>query len=76
VKKKMKILLGGIVALIIGVVGLIGWWADFLKVLRGIIPIILILGGILATYLGIEEVKTESAAKKEETPKEETEKKP
>jgi hypothetical protein len=72
----MKILLGGIVALIIGVVGLIGWWADFLKVLRGIIPIILILGGVLATYLGIEEVKTASSAKKEETAKEETEKKP
>ena len=72
----MKILLGGIVALIIGVVGLIGWWADFLKVLKGIIPIILILGGALATYLGIEEVKTSSSAKKEEPVKEETEKKP
>jgi flagellar basal body-associated protein FliL len=73
--KEMKILLGGIVALIIGVVGLIGWWADFVEVLKGIIPIILILGGALATYLGIEEVKTTSSAKKEESTKEETEKK-
>jgi hypothetical protein len=73
--KEMKILLGGIVALIIGVVGLIAWWADFLEVLKGIIPIILILGGALATYLGIEEVKTTSSAKKEESTKEETEKK-
>jgi hypothetical protein len=72
----MKILLGGIVAVIIGVVGLIGWWADFLEVLKGIIPIILILGGALAAYLGIEEVKTTSSVKKEEIAKEETEKKP
>ncbi len=71
----MKILLGGIVALIIGVVGLIAWWADFLEVLKGIIPIILILGGALATYLGIEEVKTTSSAKQEESTREETEKK-
>jgi hypothetical protein len=54
----MKILLGGIVALVIGVIGLIAWWGDFLKVIRGIIPIILVLGGALAIYLGIEDLKT------------------
>jgi hypothetical protein len=63
----MKILLGGIVALIIGVVGLIGWWADFVLVLKGVIPVFLVLGGALAIYLGIEEVKTESPAKEETT---------
>jgi hypothetical protein len=52
----MKILLGGIVALIIGIVGLIGWWSEFLRVLKGIIPIILVLGGALAIYLGIEDI--------------------
>ncbi len=57
----MKILLGGIVALIIGVIGLIGWWSDFLQVLRGMIPIMLVLGGALAVYLGIEDIKTTSA---------------
>jgi len=67
----MKILLGGIVAVIIGVVGLIAWWSDFLELLKGIIPIILVLGGALAIYLGIEDIKTSSAEKKEEAPKEE-----
>ena len=66
----MKILLGGIVALIIGVVGLFAWWGDFLKVLKGIIPIILVLGGALAVYLGIEDIKTTSAAPPEEAKKE------
>ena len=71
----MKILLGGIVALIIGIVGLIGWWADFLLVLKGVIPILLVLGGALAVYLGVEEVRTASPAKEEPTPQVETEKK-
>ncbi len=58
----MKILIGGIVALIIGIVGLIAWWGDFLLILKGAIPIILVLGGALAIYLGIEDIKTTSAS--------------
>jgi hypothetical protein len=68
----MKILLGGIVAVIIGIIGLFAWWADFLEVLKGIIPIILVLGGALAIYLGIEDIKTASAT----PPVQEEEKKP
>lgn len=71
----MKILLGGIVALIIGIVGVIGWWADFVLILKGVIPILLVLGGALAVYLGVEEVRTASPAKEETTPQVETEKK-
>ena len=54
----MKILLSGIVAMIIGVIGVIGWWSDFLRILKWMIPIILVLGGALALYLGIEDIKT------------------
>ena len=56
----MKMLLGGIVALIIGGIGLIGWWDDFLALLKGIIPIILVLGGAVGIYLGINDIKTKS----------------
>jgi hypothetical protein len=66
----MKILLGGIVALILGVIGLIGWWSDFLSILKGMIPIILLLGGALAVYLGIEDIKTTSATPATEEKKE------
>lgn len=68
----MKILLGGIVAVIVGIVGLVFWWSDFLEVLKGIIPIILVLGGALAIYLGIEDVKTATST----PPAPEEEKKP
>ncbi len=58
----MKILLGGIVALILGFVGLVAWWSEFYRVLKGVIPIILVLGGALAVYLGIEDIKTTSVS--------------
>ena len=63
----MKILLGGIAALVLGVIGLIIWFFDFLMILKGLFPIALILGGALAIYLGIEDIKT-SASSEEETP--------
>jgi hypothetical protein len=66
----MKILLGGIVALIIGFIGLIAWWRDFLLIVRGMIPIALVLGGALAVYLGVEDIKTTSTLPASEEKKE------
>jgi len=53
----MGALIGGIIALVLGIVLLILWFSLFIKALMAIIPIGLILGGALATYLGIEEWK-------------------
>jgi len=65
----MAALLGGVVALILGIIGIIVWWAYFIKALAAGIPILLILGGALATYLGIEEWKDKrSEDKVEEEP--------
>jgi uncharacterized membrane protein YqjE len=58
----MTALLGGLVALILGVIGIIFWWSYFIKALMAGVPIMLILGGALATYLGIEEIKDKKAA--------------
>ena len=65
----MKILVGGIVAVILGVLGLIAWWPEFWQVVKGVIPIVLVIGGIMGIYLGIEEVKASASSKKEETEK-------
>jgi hypothetical protein len=70
----MKILLGGIAALVLGVIGLIIWFFDFLMILKGVVPIALILGGALAIYLGIEDVKTSATAEEETPPPPSTEK--
>ena len=61
----MMALLGGLVALILGLIGLFGWWEEFVWLLKGVIPPILILGGGLAAYLGSEEMKDKRRAEME-----------
>jgi predicted membrane protein len=50
----MLLLIGGIVSGILGVIGFILWWDAFVLILKGGVPIILILGGILAIYVGLD----------------------
>ena len=58
----MTALAGGIAAVILGVIGLIIWWVDFLEILKGTVPAMFVLGGALAAYLGYEEIKDKKAA--------------
>ena len=53
----MAALAGGIAALVLGTIGIIIWWGEFIDILLGGVPVILILGGALAAYLGFEEIK-------------------
>ncbi|MBU1340387.1 MAG: hypothetical protein KKE44_19835 [Proteobacteria bacterium] len=60
----MKTLIGGAIAVLLGVVGLAVWFSEFLALLAGCIPPVLLLGGGLALYLGFDELK--DSWKKEE----------
>ena len=62
----MVALIGGLAALVLGVIGLIGWWQEFIQLLMGVIPLVLLLGGALATYLGAEEMKDKRRAEMEQ----------
>ena len=53
----MKTLIGGAVASGLGLIGMVIWWGSFLMVIKGTIPVILLLGGGLAIYLGFDELK-------------------
>jgi len=53
----MKTLIGGAIAAALGLIGIVVWWKEFLTVLAGTIPIMLLLGGALAIYLGFDELK-------------------
>ena len=53
----MKTLIGGAIAVLLGVVGLAVWFSEFLTLLAGCIPPVLLLGGGLALYLGFDELK-------------------
>ncbi len=50
----MSLLIGGIVAVILGVIGFSLWWSAFIVILQGGVPILLILGGVLAVYVGLD----------------------
>jgi len=58
----MMSLFGGIVALVLGIIGLIFWLDYFIDILQGTLPILFILGGALAIYLGLEELKDKSTS--------------
>ena len=64
--KYLSVIIGAIVALL-GLLGLINWWGDFILILKGSIPVMLIFGGIIAVIAGLSEIKDEAASKKEET---------
>jgi uncharacterized membrane protein YqjE len=70
----MMALVGGLIALILGVIGIIVWWGYFLKALMAGVPLMLILGGALATYLGVEEIKDKKASESFDTEKDDLKK--
>ncbi len=79
----MVSLIAGVVAVIVGIVGLVGWWAHFLLVLRGVLPALVILGGAVAIAAGFGTVKDKmkccsgkAEEKKEEKPEEKVEPEP
>jgi len=53
----MKTLICGAIAALLGLIGLAIWWQPFLQLLAGTIPIGLLMGGCLALYLGLDELK-------------------
>jgi hypothetical protein len=53
----MKTLIGGAVAAVLGLIGLSVWFGEFLQILAGAVPVMLLLGGGLALYLGFDELK-------------------
>ena len=53
----MKTLIGGAIAAVLGLIGLSVWFTEFLQILAGAVPVMLLLGGGLALYLGFDELK-------------------
>ncbi len=55
--KIMALLIGGIVSAFLGFVGFVLWFGDFLVLLKGGIPILLLAGGCLAAYIGFDDLQ-------------------
>ncbi|MBF0489296.1 MAG: hypothetical protein HQL15_01580 [Candidatus Omnitrophica bacterium] len=50
----MAHIIGGIIAAVLGVFGIIGWWDNFGDFLRGSIPLFLLIGGLIALNTGFK----------------------
>lgn len=61
--KVLSLLIGGIVT-VLGLILLIAWWYELLFVIRGLLPLMLILGGIIAIAAGLSEFKDYLKVKK------------
>lgn len=56
----------GIIAVLLGLRGLIAWRGDLLMVLRGSLPVIFILGGAIAVIAAFSEIRDEISSKIED----------
>jgi zinc transporter ZupT len=59
----MKALIYGGIAAVLGIIGLVIWFKPFLNIITGIVPIMLILGGALALYIGYDEFQSATEQK-------------
>ncbi len=58
--------IGGLIAIVLGVVGLVNWWEEYIVgFLKSGLVMILLLGGLLAVMAGIGEIKDSLEEKKE-----------
>lgn len=60
----MGALIGGLIAVALGVWGIVSWFKDFGMVIRGSVPLMVALGGLLSIIAGITTMKDAAEAKK------------
>lgn len=53
----------GLAFVVLGLWGMIGWWSDFVTFLRGSVPFMLCIGGLLAVIAGVTSIKDSLEAK-------------
>ncbi|MCM8764486.1 MAG: hypothetical protein NC830_03895 [Candidatus Omnitrophica bacterium] len=71
----MGALIGGIIAVVVGVIGIVNWWDLFVKGLKAAVPFFILLVGAIAIAAGISDIKDRIEEQKEkEKAKQETEK--
>jgi hypothetical protein len=61
----MTLLMAGAISAVFGLVGLIVWIQDFIILVKGGLPVILLLGGIIAVYIGFDEIQSKLREERE-----------
>ncbi|MBN2373504.1 hypothetical protein JXL19_06945 [bacterium] len=58
--------LGGVIAVCLGIIGIIFWWSFFLHLLAGTLPVLFIFGGCIALFIGFTEIRDSLKSKEED----------
>lgn len=53
----MSLIIGGAVSAILGLFGLIFWWSNFIALAKGALPLLLLVGGAIALYVGYDDIQ-------------------
>ncbi len=61
----MPLIIGGAIALILGIIGLIEWRGELFIIIKGSIPILLLMGGVLALYVGYDDFQEKMKEEKQ-----------
>jgi len=69
----MGALIGGIIAVVVGLLGIIRWWSLFVKGLQAAVPFFILLVGIIAIAAGISDIKDRIEEQKEKEKQKEAE---
>lgn len=64
----MVIILGGVVALVIGLLGMSKWWIYFVHALQSMVPAMLIIAGLVAIAVGISSIKDQASCDNKDKP--------
>ena len=72
---KYVAIIGGLIAMVVGVILVIVWWREFYELVFGFIPPILFFGGLIAIIAGFSSIKDAMRTKKLEEETKEEEKK-
>ena len=71
----MKLVVGGSISIVLGILGLVVFFSDLLTIIEGVLPVILIAGGVLVIYINrqddgesLEESENMNFAKPEPAP--------
>jgi hypothetical protein len=59
----MLAVITGLAFVVLGLWGILGWWSDFAMFLRGSVPFMLFVGGLLAVIAGVTSIKDSLDAK-------------
>jgi len=63
----MLAIIVGLVFMVLGLLGLLAWWPDFVAVFKGFVPVMIMIGGLIAVVAGATSVMDSMESKNDDS---------